>query len=177
MIFLWFYINFTRLRLLTLDLKMSFCSKAPRSKTKITIGSPAAEQGWPAARDGRTPASERLGWGFELTLGHLVGLVQPEAAPATVGSEGGGGRLRRPQCWWAGGSFGQCTCMAGSKGCGWRPLRRLNLSRGGAQWGAPASSNRWRRRARRGSSELRPSNCEAGGVHGASGGSNGAHAR
>jgi hypothetical protein len=44
---------------------MSFCSKAPRSKTKITIESPEAEQGWPAARDGRTPASERLGWGLD----------------------------------------------------------------------------------------------------------------
>jgi hypothetical protein len=50
--------------LLTLDLKMSCCSKPPRSKTGITIGTPEAEQGWPAARDGRTPASERLGWGL-----------------------------------------------------------------------------------------------------------------
>jgi hypothetical protein len=63
-IFLWFYIDFTRRRLLTLDLKMSFCSKALRSKTEITIRSPAAEQGWPAARDGQAPACERLGWGF-----------------------------------------------------------------------------------------------------------------
>jgi hypothetical protein len=38
--------------------------QAPPSKTEITIRSPAAEQGWPAARDGRTPASERLGWGL-----------------------------------------------------------------------------------------------------------------
>jgi hypothetical protein len=43
---------------------MSFYSKAPRSKTEITIRSPAAEQGWPAARDGRTLASELLGWGL-----------------------------------------------------------------------------------------------------------------
>jgi hypothetical protein len=44
---------------------MSFCRKDPRSKTKITIGSPEVEQGWPAARGGRTPASERLGWGLD----------------------------------------------------------------------------------------------------------------
>jgi hypothetical protein len=44
---------------------MSFCRKDPRLKTKITIGSPAAEQRWPAARGGRTPASERLGWGLD----------------------------------------------------------------------------------------------------------------
>jgi hypothetical protein len=39
--------------------------KGPRSKTKITIGSPVAEQGWPAARGGRNPASERPGWGLD----------------------------------------------------------------------------------------------------------------
>jgi hypothetical protein len=44
---------------------MSFCRQAPRSKTKIAIKSPAAEQGWPAARGGRTPASKRLGWGLD----------------------------------------------------------------------------------------------------------------
>jgi hypothetical protein len=43
---------------------MSFCSKAPRKKNEITIGSPSVEQGWPAATDGRTPASEWLGWGL-----------------------------------------------------------------------------------------------------------------
>jgi hypothetical protein len=48
---------------------MSFCRKAPRSKTKITIGSSAAEQGWPAATGGRTPASEWLGWGLDSPSG------------------------------------------------------------------------------------------------------------
>jgi hypothetical protein len=44
---------------------MSFCSKAPRSKTRIAIRSSAAEQCWPAVREGRTPVSERLGWGLD----------------------------------------------------------------------------------------------------------------
>jgi hypothetical protein len=44
---------------------MSFCRKAPDLILKITIGSPAVEQGWPAARGGRTPASTRLGWGLD----------------------------------------------------------------------------------------------------------------
>jgi hypothetical protein len=61
---------------------MSFCRKAPRSKTKITIGSPTAEQGWPAARGGRTPASKRLGWGLDSPSGVWRGWL-------------GGNRLRR----------------------------------------------------------------------------------
>jgi hypothetical protein len=112
--------------------------------------------------------------GFELTLGHLVGLVRREAAPATVGGEGSGGRPRRLQCRRAGELAGQCTCTGGSRGCGWRLLWRLNSSRGGGQWGAPAASDRRRCRAWRGGSELRPSRCEAGGVCGASGGAKGA---
>jgi hypothetical protein len=61
---------------------MSFCRKVPLSKTKITIGSPTAEQGWPAARGGRTPASEWLGWGLDSPSGVWRGWL-------------GGTRLRR----------------------------------------------------------------------------------
>jgi hypothetical protein len=74
-----------------------------------------------------------------------------------------------------GGSAGPCTCTGGSKGCGWMLRRRLGSSRGGGWWGAPASSARWRRRARRSGAVRRPSKCEGGGVHGASGEPKGAH--
>jgi hypothetical protein len=132
----------------------------------------AAEQGRPAARDGRTLTSKWL-VGFALTLGWLVGSIRPETAPVTVGGEEGGGWLRRPQCLRAGGSASQCTCTGASTGCGWRRLCCLDSRRGGGQWGAQVSSDRRRQRARRGGSELRPSECE-GGVIGASGGPIGA---
>jgi hypothetical protein len=74
---------------------MAFCRKVPRPKTKITIGSPAAEQGWPAARGGRTPASEWLGWGLDspssVRRGWLGGKRlrrRPAAREAAVGRGG-----------------------------------------------------------------------------------------
>jgi hypothetical protein len=81
--------------LLTLDQQMSFCRKTPRSKTKITIGSPAAEQGWPAVRGGRSPASEQLGWGLDSPLvawcGRLGGKQLRRRSAAREAAVGRGG--------------------------------------------------------------------------------------
>jgi hypothetical protein len=75
---------------------MSFCRKAPRSKTEITIGSPAAEQGWPVARGGWTPASERLEWDLDSPSVAWWGCFggkqlrrQPAAREAAVGHNAG----------------------------------------------------------------------------------------
>jgi hypothetical protein len=86
-----------------------------------------------------------------------MGSAWPETAPVAVGGEEGGGWPLRPQCRWAGGSAGQCTCTGGYKGYGWRRLWCLDSRRGGGQWGAPASFGWWRQRTRWGGSELRPS--------------------
>jgi hypothetical protein len=48
--------------------------------------------------------------GFGLTLSRLAWLAWRESAPAMVVGEGGGRRLRRPQCRRAGGSSDQCVC-------------------------------------------------------------------
>jgi hypothetical protein len=75
---------------------MSFCKKDPRSKTKITIGSPAAEQGWPAARGGRTPAIKRLGSGLDSPSvdwwGWLGGKRSRRRSVAREAADGRGGR-------------------------------------------------------------------------------------
>jgi hypothetical protein len=114
--------------------------------------------------------------GFGLTLGRFVGSVGPETTPATVGGKEGGGWPPWSQCRRVGWSAGPCTRTGGSKACGWRLMWSLGSSRGGGQWGAPASFGRRRRRALRGGSVLHPGECEGGGACGASGGPIGVHA-
>jgi hypothetical protein len=93
-----------------------------------------------------------------------------------VGGEGGGRRPRRPQCRRAGGLAGQCVCMGGSKGCGWRLSWRSNSSRGDGPRGAPASSGRRQWRVREAALSSARANVREGEVRGASGEPNGVHA-
>jgi hypothetical protein len=68
--------------------------------------------------------------GFGLTLGHLVGSVRQEAAPATVGSEGGGGRPRRPQCRQVGGVGRPMHAHGRVQGVRVEPSAMLELEQG-----------------------------------------------
>jgi hypothetical protein len=155
---------------------MSFCSKAPQSKTEITIGSPAAEQGWPVARGGRTLASGRLGWGLNSPSIAWCGrfsrkrLRRRSATREIAVSRGGRNSVEQA------GRLANARAQEGPR-VRVEATTMLKLEQGRWPVGAPACSDRQRRRARRCGSELRPSKCEAGGVRGASGGSNGAHAR
>jgi hypothetical protein len=67
--------------------------------------------------------------------------------------------------------------MGGSKGCGRRLGWCLDSRRGGGRQSAPVGSVRWRRRARRGGSVLRPGECGGGGRHEGIGWPKGALAR
>jgi hypothetical protein len=140
-------------------------NRVPGGRARLACG-----EGWPDSGEW----AARVGFG--LTLNRLVGLVRRETALATVGGEGGGGRPWRPQCRQVGESTWQSTCTGGSKGCGWRLLRRLNSSRGGGPRGALASSARRQRRTGRSGAVWSLSKCEGGGVRGALGGPNGTHA-
>jgi hypothetical protein len=62
-----------------------------------------------------------------------------------------------------GGFIVQCVIGRRFTGCGWRLGTCLHSRRSGGRRGAPSSFNRWRRRALRGGSVLRPGECEGGG--------------